>query len=367
MMTFAEMMQTGQVQYPSEVDSAFQNTVFDWFQFREVCDNTRFPVYFKRVLDRDYKRYRQLLRIEPGISEYDWLVQKYEESQIVTDRDNTTSGTTTQATSKENGGTITDAKTGGLTSTKSGTIDDTTSETKGINRSIIGSDDTTSTLSGSDTRTDNLADSKSVTKSKSITKDYDGDKTTTLDGETVSKELGRDNPMSASYAGTGFPSSMDWTNPSSQAENQETRDDSTRTITDDTTTTTESGTDTTSGTNTGTVTTAYGKIDTRENDNTQTTTETDTINRTFGRESGETRTDSITGSNTKTLDTTEDTTVTGSNSTSNAFDETVQKINTGRDIDTSTLLSNASAFIKGSSAWAWMSSRLEVCFLGIYD
>lgn len=367
MMTFAEMTQKGLVQYPSNVDSAFQETVYDWFQFREVCDDVRFPIYFKRVINDDYLLYRQLLRVEPGISEYDWLVQKYEESQIVTDRNSSITGTSSLSTAKENGGTITDAKTQELTSTKSGTVEETTTDTKNISHSTIGSDDTTSTLSGSDTRTDDLADSKSVTYGKSITKDYDGDRTVTLDGETVSKELGRDNPMSASYVGSGFPSTMDWTNPSSQNESTESRDDSTRTVTDDTTSTTESGTDTTSGTNTGTVTTAYGKIDTKENDTTQTLTGTDTENKSFGRESAESRTDGLTGSNTKTLATTEDTTVTGSDSKTNAMDELIQRINTGRSVDPATLLVNASAFIKNSNAWDWMRKRLEVCFMGIYE
>ena len=367
MMTFAEMIATGTVVYPSEVDSAFKATVFDWFQDREVSDDTKFPIYFKRVLDRDFARYRQLLRIEPGVSNYDWLVQKYEEAQTVTDRSNSVQGTTSQAIAKENGGTITDAKTGSLTSTKSGTIDDTTSESKTISHSVIGSDDSTSTLSGSDVRTDDLENAKTVTSSKSVTKDYDGDVTTTLDGSTVNKELGRDNPMSASYSGGGFPATMDWTNPSSQAESSEDRDDTTRTLTDDTTSTTESGTNTTSGSNSGTVTTAYGKVDTIDRDTTQTVTGTDTISKTFERESGETRTDATSVDNTRTLDTTEDTTVTGSNNSTNTLDETVQKIHTGRDIDISTLLDNASSFIKSSSAWAWMSSRLEVCFMGIYE
>ena len=43
-----------------------------------------------RVLERDYPRYNQLLRIEPGVSQYDWLVQRYLEAQTRATKDGDT-------------------------------------------------------------------------------------------------------------------------------------------------------------------------------------------------------------------------------------------------------------------------------------
>lgn len=67
--------------FPETVDDALKQTIYDWFQFRPVCDDDRFNVYFNRVLNRDIGRYNELLRIQPGISNYDWLVTKYQETQ----------------------------------------------------------------------------------------------------------------------------------------------------------------------------------------------------------------------------------------------------------------------------------------------
>lgn len=63
------------------MDEALQQTIYDWFQFRPVCDNDKFNIFFNRVLNRDMGRYNELLRIQPGISNYDWLVTKYQETQ----------------------------------------------------------------------------------------------------------------------------------------------------------------------------------------------------------------------------------------------------------------------------------------------
>lgn len=68
----------------AEFDTAFQNAVYDWYRYRRVTSNNRFPLYFQRVLSRDYSRFRQLLRIEAGKigdsgrpTNYDWLINEY--------------------------------------------------------------------------------------------------------------------------------------------------------------------------------------------------------------------------------------------------------------------------------------------------
>ena len=80
MKTYAQIVD--QITFPETVDAALQQTIFDWFQFREVADDYKFPFWFVRLLNRDISQYNQLLRIEPGISSYDWLVSKYRELQI---------------------------------------------------------------------------------------------------------------------------------------------------------------------------------------------------------------------------------------------------------------------------------------------
>lgn len=70
--------------YPSQVDEATSEIINDWFYYRHVTDNDKFPRYFKRVLDRDYTRYKEYMRIEAGktgdtgrTTEFDWLVTNY--------------------------------------------------------------------------------------------------------------------------------------------------------------------------------------------------------------------------------------------------------------------------------------------------
>lgn len=59
----------------------FKETVSAWFDKREVCDDDNFPDFFRRVIVRDYGRYYELLRIEPGYAQFDWLVEEYLELQ----------------------------------------------------------------------------------------------------------------------------------------------------------------------------------------------------------------------------------------------------------------------------------------------
>lgn len=67
--------------FPTSLDEATKQTIFDWYQYRYVCDDDKFNVFFNRVLNRDLPQYNQLLRLEPGISDYDWMVEEYRETQ----------------------------------------------------------------------------------------------------------------------------------------------------------------------------------------------------------------------------------------------------------------------------------------------
>lgn len=59
------------------IDEATQSLLYDWFQFRTVCDDEKFPVFYRRKLMRCEAQYRQLLRLEH--SDFDPLVASYHE------------------------------------------------------------------------------------------------------------------------------------------------------------------------------------------------------------------------------------------------------------------------------------------------
>jgi len=367
-MTFETMVQTTTEElYPATVSDDFKATVFDWFKDREVADDEKFPLWFKRVVSRDYGRYRQLLRLEPGISQYDWLVQKYEEAQTKTNREDTTTTSKTTSGSVAQGGTITDAGSSSKNSTQ--TTDHTEANTDDITLTKVatGSDDKTDTLSGTDTTTRNLSHGINETKTQSSSNVLDSDVVVSGSGSSTTKDMNRATPMSASYSGGGFPAALDWSNPSSQNEAQENNTNSSTTARDDTTTV--SGTDTKTGTNTdtGTVATQYGKKLVSERDTSDSSTDTTDRDITKDIDISVIGSETGTNGNTRTLDTETTTSSSDSGSQIGSEESTVQAIHTGRDVDIATLLENASSFIKGSSAWAWIQARLEVCFIGIYD
>lgn len=117
-MTFSEMVETTPNLYPPQIDAGLKQTIYDWFQFRNVVDDRKFKVFFQRALNNAYPRYEQYLRIEPGIAQYDWLVENYMERQIV------------------------------VNATKSDTVNSSMSSTDTSTRT----DDTTQTATGTDTR-----------------------------------------------------------------------------------------------------------------------------------------------------------------------------------------------------------------------
>lgn len=76
------------------IDEATQNLLYDWFQFRTVCDDERFPIFFRRKLMRCEVQYHQLLSLEHR--DFDPLVATYRERLTTDDyRHNGTNGNTT--------------------------------------------------------------------------------------------------------------------------------------------------------------------------------------------------------------------------------------------------------------------------------
>lgn len=60
-----------------DIDEATQDLIYDWYQFKTVCDDEKFPVFFRRKLTRCLHQYYQLCRLEN--STFDPLVASYHE------------------------------------------------------------------------------------------------------------------------------------------------------------------------------------------------------------------------------------------------------------------------------------------------
>lgn len=309
----------------------FKNAVKLWFSLREVSSNNNFVQYFQRILYRDFGQYLQLLRIEPNIAQYDWLVQNYTEA--MTETTNSVTGSTSGQTS----GTQTNNLANSQTKTGSGSID------------------TTVTNNLSDATTDSTTTTHGHTVTNIVTDTNQASGTDSHAGSNKSdvKNLQKENPMSVSYAnglnidGTGGATaqSLDWQYPSNQAESASVSEDS------DTTT--------------------YGRKDTHSVNGTTTNGGQDTVSGTGSASHTGTVTTDTDTSVSETVQGTNTGTVQNTGSTSGSHTESgtnvVKHIDTGRNVDISTLLENATSFIINSSAFEWMRKRLEPCFMGIYS
>ena len=54
MMTFLEMRTQNPNLYPSQIEQMDQEMINEWFDFRTICDDEKFPVFFKRYLNLYY-------------------------------------------------------------------------------------------------------------------------------------------------------------------------------------------------------------------------------------------------------------------------------------------------------------------------
>ena len=394
------------IQFPTKIDAALQQTIYDWFQYREVADDEKFPVWFVRVLNRDFDRYNQLLRIEPGVSSYDWLVSKYRELEVKTSSEGESSSDVTLASevnrtdetadhkvrTLEKDGTINDETTYGKVSTHSGghTITDGTSIVNGT----VASTDTrrTQTTGG---WTDTESDGRTITDQRDTETIGSDDSTVNSRSWTTKndKSLSKQAPMSTSYVGgvaeptapSGSSASggtaggaLDWTSATSQGANFG-RDDSGEEVTQ------HQGhirnTDSRSVNGTLSKSRDYGQGLSEQHSGGVSTTTNKTETRNYSDIDNGVLTLSGSDAVEKTIDTTDtervDGTVNKEGSTvtegttavrnTNADEKTEHTIYTGRDEDPAELLKKASTFIKNSCAFEWLQNQLEVCFMGVYD
>lgn len=129
-LTFQQILNNGYT-FPVTVDTATQELIKEWFQFREVADNNKFVLWFNRSLNLNYPYYKQLLRIDPTISDYDWLIENYKESLYNSEKTGKSNGTDTQTSKQDIVGTNDINTTSNLETTGESNTQD---NTQGFNR-----------------------------------------------------------------------------------------------------------------------------------------------------------------------------------------------------------------------------------------
>lgn len=388
------------------IPTDLQKTITDWFQYREVVDDDKFEVYFKRVLNRDYGRYQELLRIEPGYAHYDWLVKNYKERTYDTDstenekQDITANETRTKTANNNSSEVVDGTKTTGKTFNDARTEKTTLSGKDTLTNTGTSKNDGTNTVNEKTTpnTTIETTDSRESTNNEesSTTTTTTGDKTTneTDTGFTSIAELGKTLPQEtsgsvkrmlitdtpgfliqpinvltgldtetfSSYQEQGNVSGRN--NDTTEQRNEDSTVEGTnnKTINDSgTKTEKETGTITSEGTtnfentltNDLTNETSYGKIE-------------DVV---YGGNTSEDQNEKQ--DKTTTLQGTTEENANKDNTSNKSIEKTssfkTKEIYTGRDMEPAAMLQKAVDFITATSAWAWLQNRLEVCFMAIYD
>lgn len=362
-----------------------QTTIFDWFQYREVCDDERFPVYFRRILLRDINAYNELLRVQPGYAHYDWLVNQYNETETTS----RTEGTSTQNVAGTN------EKTGDVIVKNAGTLEHLGSETT----SHEGTDTNTATYDSASTQNGEVthtADENTDTSGTADTQNIYGKTSTTTPGITETstteyqdaadskdssingkKSVNKNAPQSISYsnATAGQIPSLDWGYMTGQEQDETTQTNTYGKHNTSTSTVSRNGNDVIAdGGNDSSHSSDSGNTKhTADNKDTYNNLETkhsgtDTSENSYGSStitSFDGRKDKTDGTNTTTYGTKD---ASDTTTTSNDRNDTLNRSqSTGRSGNAAAILKEACAYIEGTSAWIWFRARLESCFYSIYD
>lgn len=290
-----------------------KSVVEDWFQFRRITDNERFPIYFNRKVRLLQRQYSQLYRAE--YTEIDPMVANYLEREVSFDRALEILKNSDANTSSTSNSDTTSTRTPNLktSTTDSGTVNtDNTGTVKDVANSSI----------SSDFNNDSVSDSTASNKSH----------VTSMNGKL---------PQNETY-GIGFPAQLDWKNASEQNENDSTDSSTSNTTTNDT----GHSTSDTDSTNTQTLNTQV--LETRNLNGSSTTTGTDD---TKSNISG-----TVTSNNKL-------------NETDSHKDRTsTQEILTGRTgILPSQALESYRNYVYSTNAMEWLLRELEVCFMPEFD
>lgn len=368
------MIETGAELYPSDVDEATQGLILEWFQFRHVCDNARFPVYFHRVMLRDYSRYKELLRIEAGKqgdrgikTEFDWLVtdymERYEQRDTVREHESTTDGTNSvtrsgSGSSTQGGttGTVSNASTNYAPGTTVGYDSTTTGTRTGQDTTSAETDSMAHTASDSENRSQSLAKTTPMNATYS-SNDMDANnqkvgyiKKAPVQGKYEighTAESNIQNPQDydlIKYVGEDFPKPH-INNPTSVSDGYTYGGSVGESQTHD-----ESGSTTSTSADSRDVVTSrtvHGGVDTTSVHSGQTVTHGMTV----------TTTDTSTESGTSGTET----------SGTDQGTDTSKTQHTGRGGEVAEILRRAQKYIRSSSAFDWLRGQLETCFIANLD
>lgn len=372
------------IESPEEADRVLYQTVQDnvylHFKYRQVCDNTRFADYFHDTLNRSYRRFNELSRIEPGISKFDWMVEEYLESERThTGKGSETKDSNADKTSHK-GQSITVSDNGSNSTAHTGTV--TTSDKTGSESNTTGNQ--TTTYNGSKTVTENGNTSEKTDYTGSETRNAvrtpelktavkDTGKNTT---DTTNRSMAKAMPMEASYnaaAGGDLPQ-LNWSNPSSQAQTEVKDTQNTESNSETNSTGKETTNETKSFTGRSDSKTGSGHKETAESfsDRSDTVNGTETV-KTSGTNDGKTTYDEHNGgTSNRTMITSfgdgEDSEKTTGKEAVNSQEEAIDReIHTGRHGNVSDILASAQDYIKSSSAFKWLIAQLEEDFLQIFD
>lgn len=369
----------------SQSDETVEKAIYDWFKYRYIGfdDPDKFLDILQRNVAVNYPIYCQKLRIQPGISQYDWLVQTYRERQLTA-----TGGTKSTQTR----GNDTTTRTPDLYDYDYSDITTTTDMNSDITKTgsekhVKSGGHTDSRGQYSDTVKDDFTEGRHTSEfSPHVAhKTQNGGDFSAWSGDS---QIRADLPMSKSYKSSDMIEpdnasddkqqykkayqhmpALDWQTATSQGQSghREYRNDDTFQTTSYEYDSSGKGDITTRE---GSKTAPDSRI-TKADHGAQSSTftysdEADTV--TF-----EGRTDSTHNGGTVKVsaphhhgtETTEN--VYGNISHTGSSNSINRERESGRSIDIATLLDSATAFIERSSAWKWLKEQLEPCFAPWYD
>lgn len=327
-------------------DKALQLVIYDWYRNRRVTSNKRFPLYFQRVLNADYSRYRQLLRIEAGrigdtgkSTEYDWLITNYYEgerndlySHIEHRNDSSVSADTSESISSTNDS--------GSDVTSSVSDENTTSKTASNNYSNTKSSSESDTSGNGSSAT--ASRNGSISRANPMTQDFTSDDMSYNNDTGIGIGTNGDveNNSKTGLSMNGFNKDF----PRLHIKNPTTTSDAF--ASGGSINKSNSSSITTGDTDTS-------NVGTTESSGTGASTSTSVVN--YGRENSASNNSTGVSS-------------TDSEGTSNSNTDSLSRsINTGRNGEIAGILSRARTYITSSSAWYWFMGRLDTCFMAIYD
>lgn len=370
------------------ISEDLKTVIDEWFNLREVVDDDNFNTFFERVLYNDYFRYIQLLRLEPGVSEYDWLVTKYRErlyqhtgtstkDNLLEESSNGTSRNTSSTSASDVNRTNDSISYGhNITTQTDKDIEETSNDTRTPNL--------TTTANHRETGTDNTSTVDEGTIGKTNTTTYNeatgnhqgvGGVTTAVT-KALPASSATNSDLGSVSIGTPNSRSFSASKPNiafATGENQSINQTYTDGDTSHTGTVGESGTESRNllGRNNRTLNLSNGGTDVLTGtDNNSGSYTRDEDNEERIRNSGvDTRI--VSGSITRIAEGEGVNTTSGTKSTSDTGTQNINNTDTeiysGRDESPQELLAKAAAYVKNSCAWDWLKTQLEPCFMCIYD